>query len=648
MNISQKFEILQKLDSLFTYSELLPEDFKKKYINDLDHLKKRFSDFKANNNPPVSENKKEAPGPEQKVLEKPVNNNPDKIPMKTFINEPPPPPSVSIKLKSMASFQPVAREQSIQKVPLQKAKKSNFEPITDALIPKLTEEGKKMIGDFSLPIDIYLVLKSIDDKSSIFKLFEESYKLHSTNFINFVNALFYMEQENFIYVTRTEETIINAGLLTFDEIFSEGKVIPKEKFEQALEQHKPPGGAFTNKRLVELKLISNEILGLCMRTQKWISKAAENAPFVEAYAIKTLIPAETETGTKEAEQNIPAGSAKQEKPAPDPAKKPPARPPLPPPVPAPKPAIIEDSYSKLLDCIIPVLNEKGKTIVDSPEHKELAARISIIDGNTSLFEIFKANRESFKNNKLNFLKFILKLDSQEILVYKQNSKNDEGEVWIKFGELLLFLGLISQEKLDYTLIYQQEKKIYFGMALVELKYLDENTVDECLKIQHWLNAVLSNISYESSFVNVIQDVLKDSFKCNVEIGSMKKVSFPKPLKETVYIQYSVTGKLKGRVFYISDRNFMKNLAKTIMTSVGSSETDEFDASYVSAVSSVIITNSLNKLAQMGLISSSEIPKILMEKKVIMDEEVIIADNKTISLVPLINQWGRFAIGLEIA
>ena len=78
------------------------------------------------------------------------------------------------------------------------------------------------------------------------------------------------------------------------------------------------------------------------------------------------------------------------------------------------------------------------------------------------------------------------------------------------------------------------------------------------------------------------------------------------------------------------------------------ETDDFDESYVSVVSSVIITNSLTKLSQMGLFSSSEIPKILMEKQISMDKEVIIADNKTISLVPLINQWGRFAIGLEIS
>jgi CheY-specific phosphatase CheX len=193
----------------------------------------------------------------------------------------------------------------------------------------------------------------------------------------------------------------------------------------------------------------------------------------------------------------------------------------------------------------------------------------------------------------------------------------------------------------------KKKELNIGQALVELKYLDEKVLPEFIKIQDWLNSILTNISYESSFVEVIKGVLKDSFKCIVETGTVKKVSFPKPLKDIVYIQYSVSGKFNGRVFYISDRSFMQNLAKTMMASVGRTETDEFDESYVSAVSSVIITNSLSKLSQMGLFSSSEIPKILMEKQVSMDKEVIIADNKTISLVPLINQWGRFAIGLEI-
>jgi CheY-specific phosphatase CheX len=635
MNISQKFEILQKLDSLFTYSELLSGDFKTKYINDLEHLKKRFSDFKANENGHGAPSQTENTPPADDT--KPVSD----IFTPGFAATMQPPP-VGLKLK--ANSQPpveVPEETPGEKArgPVTKTKRSSFEPILEAVIPRLTDEGKKMAGDLSLPIDLYLVLKSIDDKSSVYKLFEEHFVLHGTNFINFANSMINLEQESYIFFIRTEENIVNSGLLKIEEIFSYGKVIPDDALAKALEEHKPPTGVFSGKKMIELKLIKEETLGISMRVQQWVAKLAEKSPYVEGYLL------DKPGVAKEAETNL-GTTLRNFKIKPALVKNNPAGAPPPPLLRPPPPLAIKEAYSKLLDYIIPVLNEKGAAILESQEHKELSARIGVIDGKSSILEIFKTNRESFSNNRFMFLKLLLKLDAQGILVYKENDKKDEGEVWIKFGELLFFLDLVTEEKFEEALNYQREKKIYIGEALVELNYLESGMVDECLKIQQWLNSILANISYESSFVDVIQSVLKESFKCIVEIGTRKKVSFSKPLKDIVYIEYGVDGKFNGRVFYISDRSFMQNLAKTMMASVGSSESDEFDESYVSAVSSVIITNSLSKLARMGLFSSSDIPKILMDKKVIMDKEVVIADHKTISLVQLINQWGRFAIGLE--
>ena len=235
-----------------------------------------------------------------------------------------------------------------------------------------------------------------------------------------------------------------------------------------------------------------------------------------------------------------------------------------------------------------------------------------------------------------------------MFIYKENSSNDEREVWVKFGELLIALDLLKEKQLEEALDYSPPdgKVMYIGEKLVELKFIDSETLQECLKMQKWFNDVLSNISHESGFVDVIKTVLSESFKCQVDIGSLRKVAFPNPLKDVVCIKFPISGKLNGKIYYISDRAFMQSLANTLMNSVGTSS-DEFDESYVAVVSSVIISNSLNKLAQMGIFNSSDIPKILMEKEVSMDREIVIAEHKTISLIPLNNQYGRFAIGLDI-
>lgn len=41
MDRSELFEVLQKLDSLSTFSELLPPDFKSRFLGDLSELKKK-------------------------------------------------------------------------------------------------------------------------------------------------------------------------------------------------------------------------------------------------------------------------------------------------------------------------------------------------------------------------------------------------------------------------------------------------------------------------------------------------------------------------------------------------------------------------------------------------------------------------------
>ncbi|MFN4149929.1 MAG: hypothetical protein ACK4IX_03215, partial [Candidatus Sericytochromatia bacterium] len=262
---------------------------------------------------------------------------------------------------------------------------------------------------------------------------------------------------------------------------------------------------------------------------------------------------------------------------------------------------------------------------------------------------FIRTKQTFKT-KLAFMKFVLKLDSQGIFSYKENNESEEKEVWVKIGDLMKSLSIINEEQLESGLSLKEDKGMLLGQALIELGYTDNQTIEDVLKIQEWLNKVLSNISYETSFVEFIKGVLLESFKCEVDIGSFRKVAFQDPIKDIVYIKYPITGKLNGNVYYISDRFFMQNLANTIMNSVGgeaSLDLDNFDESYVGVVSSVIISNSLAKLSQLGLFDSAQMAKILMEKEVSMAKETVVANQKTISLIPLNNQFGRFAIGLDV-
>src|SRR5690606_12311615 len=99
-------------------------------------------------------------------------------------------------------------------------------------------------------------------------------------------------------------------------------------------------------------------------------------------------------------------------------------------------------------------------------------------------------------------------------------------------------------------------------------------------------------SHEINFVDVISSVLKETYKCEVETGSLRKTSFPNPVKDIVCIKYPISGKLNGFVYYISDRAFMQSLARTLNQSLGKSGDDsdqEFDESSVGVVNSVLIS-----------------------------------------------------------
>lgn len=665
MNKTEKFFLLQKLDALLTYSELLPDEFKDNYLNDVMSVKKFITEYKVisedtkpkqvteekkseNDNvfkgfsfTPVHEEHEEEKHPAKPIPPTPLSNKP---------STPPPPmkPGGFINYKPMAQTQPINEddedEDDIRIAPppsLLKPiadKKSTFQFATGLLVPRLTAEGKKMMGDLSLPISQYLALKHVDDKSTLLKQFEKHYHSHKTSFVEFVSAMYDLEVARYLTFVKSDTTNKDAGFVKIEEFLVEGKVITEDELNKAIEHQKAQGGMFVTKSLITLKILTEDKLSECFKVQKWLARTLDKAAFDENLRQITL-------------NNDPQSKLQKSEGIQKPISGIPIKPSLNigtgPLVPPPPPKEEVEKLEGPLNFIIPVFNEKGHTILNDPAYKELATRISIIDGNTALLNNYIRNKQTFKT-KLAFMKFVLKLDSQGIFSYKENNESEEKEVWIKIGDLMKSLSIITEDQLEEALSLKEDKNILLGQALIELGYTDNQTIENVLKIQEWFNKVLSNMSYETSFVEVIKNVLYDSFKCEVDIGSYRKVAFQEPIKDIVYIKYPITGKLNGNVYYISDRFFMQNLATKIMNSVGGeSSVDDFDESYVGVVSSVIISNSLAKLSQLGLFDSAQMAKILMEKEVSMAKETVVANQKTISLIPLNNQFGRFAIGLDV-
>lgn len=677
MNKNEKFFLLQKITSLSTYSELLPDEFQSNYISDINTLKKLVSDYKVTDDKVVVA--KEQPKPIKEIFiqeisdeneeqsnaynEKPAltpslgadfkqKNNTEEVytddaesdllqakplltPKKGPVAPPKPiigtgssgQPSGFVNYMKSAPVPPPPTQPTApsNQTPVKQEKKSTFEFVNAALIPKLTDEGKNMMGDLSFPIHLYLVIKLIDEKTTLLRLFEKYYKMHAVNYVDFANNLYELEQKRCISFIRTVDAPSrDAGLIKIEEFFSEGKIVSEANLAKAQETMRATGGMFISKTLMSMNIINESYLGQCMKIQKWASRIFDKSPYLREEAeVKTQDAKETTSSNLQQQLRSTLISQntqliQQE---------------------------IESDDLGLMDFITPIFNEKGKEILSNPDFAELARRISIVKENESLFQNYLYNKETFKGSRLGFLKFISKLDSQDIFEYKANLDVEDKPIWCRLGQLLISLKLVNEEQLKEALDYKDENNTYIGEAFATLGFIEESVVDDCLKVQAWINRVLSSISYETAFVEVMKNVLMESFRCKVDIGNLKRVAFSDPLKNIVYIHYPISGKLSGTVYYISDRSFMNNLARTMMNSLGT-EATELDESYVGTVSSVIITNSLSKLSQKGLFNPSEMAKILMEKEVKMEAETLIANGNRVDMIPLINQWGRFAICLE--
>jgi len=634
------FEILQKLSSMSTYSDLLPSEFETKYLDDLDDLKKKINELKKLNldihetpKEVIKDIVKDVPKEvvkdtvkEVEIQSKEQSNNDVSLDKSTkkqtfslfpsdFFDKKTDDVQEDILssietskpiLESLVSLEITKKDETktINVPQVQALRKPTFLGITSILIPKLTKEGKKIMGDLSLDIEIYRGLKLIDGNSNLNQL----YKLHAhhyKNFIDFASFLYQLELDKFIYFVKIQNNIPFRGWVKIGEILSEGNVITEMNLSKAINYQKERRGKFLGELMLELKMIDDDNLRNGLKIQRWLSKLTEKA----IYFSSDLNEVQT---TKHSENKL-----------------------------------LDETFYNIFDFIIPVFSEKANSILNDSKYLDLSSKLKIIDGKSTLLKIFEDNKDNFNNSLLSFLKFIFKLEAQDFLLYVKNNKILERNIWVKYGELLISLGLIDEENLEHAMTTrsgnEKMKNKYLGEVLAELNFISTEVLQETLKIQRWCNAILAKISYENAFVSGIESVLKNTFNCPVEIGSSRKMTFTKPLEGMVLIIYPIKGKLNGYVYYILDRSFIHNLSKTLMESYGMNfdEAKNLDESIISEISSMITGSSLTKLSNIGLACETSLPKINIEK------EIIIADKKTISVIPLMNQWGRFAIGLEI-
>jgi CheY-specific phosphatase CheX len=639
MNASELFEILQRINSLTTYCDFFYDDFKARYLEELSGLKKKINEIGNKSFQPVAESMENkeipvlslntlTPAAQLVVMGETAGPEPENKPLllPTLSVPKPPPPSFSsskpvfnIKKVSGSEYKvydispaiklvsaPVIQE-SVTESP------SVFSDILEAIMPKITDNGKNIISDLSLPIEYYRVLKMIDNKSSILELFNK-YGSDYKNFLEFMNIFYQLYIDSYIYFTKTREHLKKQGWIKLGEIMSEGKVTSALDIEKALVYQKSKKKMFIGEAMVELNLITPDIMNDGLRIQKIISRLALNSEYVGS-----------QSGLSD---NKPVSQSLSDQ------------------LPAPgKSSRDKKLFSNILDFIIPVLNSKGQEILNNPEYHELAGLLKIIDGNHSLLNIFEANKTYFKNKKLLFLKFLLKLDSQALLDYKKNFKIKEREIRVKYAELLISLDLITETQLQvassFKLSNEKIPEKSLEAILAELQLVDSETLEECLKINKLFNEILEKISYENAFVGAIEKVLNDSFNIEVDIGPIKRLSFNNPLSGMICIVFTISGTLNGNVYYILDRSFMNNLAKTLLP-LQSAGNDEIYSSVVQEISNMITGSGLTCLSNVGIPCTTELPQVIME------QEIIIANKKPISVIPLMSQLGRFAIGLEVS
>ncbi len=304
-----------------------------------------------------------------------------------------------------------------------------------------------------------------------------------------------------------------------------------------------------------------------------------------------------------------------------------------------------ENVSNIFNYIIPNFSFESKVLLSLSNSQNLSRLVNIIDEQASLLNIYDKHKDNFKNSKFEFLKLIHKLDAQELLTYKKNDVLNERVARVKFGELAISLGLVNREQVEETFTYKlqnPDKQLFIGNSLVELNYMDIETLNYCLKIQDWCNKILANVSNENAFIDAIRDVLENYFKLPAVLGKFTNITYEEPLTKTICVTYEFTGKLNGYVYYICDRSLVEKLTKILMTNYGMSPNDVdkivIEEKILSKLFNLITGNSLAKLSKNGIYCK---PGLL---KIDLGNEITLSKEKSLSILPISTEFGRFTIG----
>ena len=464
-----------------------------------------------------------------------------------------------------------------------------------ALIPKLTEKGRIIMDDLSTPTKIYSFLKMIDNHSSVFEIFEKN-NIHK-NFLEFLLYMQEIDMASLVTFIKTKNINKKSGWVKIGDILLECDLIHEVNLRNAANYKKTTSGMLIGEAMIELRFITENVLRDALKIQKWLAHLIDKSLFL----------------TEMLQSNSMNNKIER--------------------------SLIESAGS-ILDFIIPILADAAKVLMSKPENRAYAMMLNIIDGNASLYKIFEDNKKVFNFSKLEFFKFILKLDAQELLLYRKNEGLETREAWLKFGQIAVELGLVNEAQIDETFRYRHElanRMLHIGEALVELKYLTKENLEECLKILRWCNTILAKISYETSLITSINEVLSTYLNFPTEMGKFAKVSFNTPLTNIICITFNISGNLNGQVFYIFDRSFFENLTDSLIVSYHM-KSNKMDESFIAEICNMITGSSLTKLSKIGIFCETTVPEV------ITDKEVIIANKQTISALPLLNKFGRFIIG----
>jgi CheY-specific phosphatase CheX len=226
-------DILQQIDNLLSFTELLPENSRNDYKN-------RLSKVRAD----LSENFAVA-----RPILKPGN--------------------------------PVLTKEIL--VPGGKQPKKNISLInlTKLLVPRLTEKGNNILDEISTPVSVYQSLMMINEKSSILEIYYAEEHQYS-NYLEFLNVLNTLYENDYISFIKTAKIPDNKGWIMLGRILEDCIIIEAENIEKAITYQEDKKVRYFGEALTALKFTNTALLEQALKIQKWLSEIAVNSPFIKA------------------------------------------------------------------------------------------------------------------------------------------------------------------------------------------------------------------------------------------------------------------------------------------------------------------------------------------------------------------------------